>query len=132
MSEASVLAGISADMCGSAGCHACSYPLTYLYDLRHGAACAFTLDSFTRINAEAEEGRLHLFAKQVGFENAYSMADRIKLMKNQMGMKTTLREVGIDINDIDNLAILSMQPDMINNPVAITINKLIEMYNSLK
>lgn len=132
MSKASVLAGISADMSGSAACHACSYPLTFLYNLRHGAACAFTLDSFVRINAEAEDGRLHYLAKQIGFKDAYSMADKIKLMKIQMGMKTTLSDAGIDINDIENLSILSMQPDMINNPVVISIDKLVEMYNSLK
>jgi alcohol dehydrogenase len=132
MSEASVLAGLAADISGTTASHACSYPLTYLYNLRHGEACAFTLDSFIRINAEAEEGRLHILAKEIGFEDAYSMANKILRMKKQMGMKTTLKEAGIDINDIENLAILSMQPDMINNPITIGIDKLIEMYNSLK
>jgi alcohol dehydrogenase len=132
MSQASVLAGLAADAAGSTASHACSYPLTYLYDLRHGEACAFTLDSFIRINAEAEEGRLHNLAKQIGFENAYHMADRIQEMKKKMGMKTTLKEAGIDINEVENLAILSMQPDMINNPTLININMLVEMYHSFK
>lgn len=132
MSEASVLAGFATDMAGATASHACSYPLTYLYNLRHGEACAFTMDSFIRINAEAEEGRLHFFAKEIGFEDAYSMADRIQQMKKQMGMKSTLKEAGIDLNDIENLAILSMQPDMINNPIVITIEMLIDMYSGLK
>jgi len=132
MSEASVLAGLAADISGTTASHACSYPLTYLYDLRHGEACAFTLDSFIRINAAAESGRLHLFAKQLGFDDANHMADRIRQMKLQLGMKTTLSEVGIEANDIENLAILSMQPDMVNNPVVIGIDKLVEMYHSLR
>lgn len=131
MSEASILAGLAADTAGSTACHACSYPLTYLYNMRHGEACAFTLDAFIRINAEAEEGRLHQLAKAVGFEDAYAMADRVKQMKKQMGMKTTLEEAGIDASEIDNLAILSMQPDMVNNPIPIGIDKLIELYSSL-
>jgi len=132
MSEASVLAGLAVDIAGTTASHACSYPLTYLYNLRHGEACAFTLDSFIRINAEAVEGRLHFLARQIGFEDAYNMADRVLQLKLQMGMKTNLREAGIDVNEIENLAILSMQPDMINNPMVINIDKLIEMYNSLK
>lgn len=132
MSEASVLAGLAVDMAGTAASHACSYPLTYLYNLRHGEACAFTLDSLVRINAEAENGRLHELAKQLGFEDAYEMAVRISSMKKTMDMKCTLADAGIDSSEIENLAILSMQPDMINNPVPIGIKGLIEMYNSLK
>jgi alcohol dehydrogenase class IV len=132
MSEASILAGLAADTAGSTACHACSYPLSYLYNMRHGEACAFTLDAFIRINGEAEEGRLHLLAKSVGFEDAYAMADGVKQMKKQMGMKTTLEEVGIDINEIDNLAILSMQPDMVNNPIPIGIDLLLKMYHDLQ
>jgi alcohol dehydrogenase len=131
MSEASVLAGLAADIAGTTASHACSYPLTYLYNIRHGEACAFTLDAFIRINAEIEEGRLHFLAKQIGFTDAYHMADKITEMKKQLRMKTTLEDAGIDASEIENLAILSMQPDMINNPIPITIDKLIKMYNSL-
>lgn len=131
MSEASVLAGLATDIAGTTASHACSYPLTYLYNIRHGEACAFTLDSFIRINAEVDEGRLHNFAKQLGFADAYDMANKIAQMKKQLRMKTTLNDAGIDASEIENLAILSMQPDMINNPVTMTIDKLIKMYSSL-
>jgi alcohol dehydrogenase len=131
MSEASVMAGLAVDTAGTTASHACSYPLTYLYNIRHGEACAFTLDSFIRINAEMEDGRLHHLSKQIGFKDAYDMADRITQMKIEMGMKTTLKDAGIEMREIENLAILSMQPDMINNPVTITIDKLIKMYHSL-
>lgn len=132
MSEASVLAGLAVDITGATVSHACSYPLTYLYKMRHGEACAFTLDSFIRMNAEVEGVRLHSVANQIGFRDAYDMADRVAQMKIQMGMKTTLDEAGIEISDIENLAILSMQPDMINSPAVMTIDKLIKMYSSLK
>jgi alcohol dehydrogenase len=132
MSEASVLAGLAVDIAGTTVSHACSYPLTYLYNMRHGEACAFTLDSFIRMNAETEGVRLHSLAQQIGFKDAYDMADRVAQMKQQMEMKTTLDDAGIEISDIDNLAILSMQPDMVNSPAVITIDKLIKMYSSLK
>jgi alcohol dehydrogenase len=132
MSEASVLAGLAVDIAGTTVSHACSYPLTYLYNMRHGEACAFTLDSFIRMNAETEGVRLHSLAQQIGFKDAYDMADKVAQMKLQMEMKTTLDDAGIEISDIDNLAILSMQPDMINSPAVMTIDKLIKMYSSLK
>lgn len=132
MSEASVLAGLAVDIAGTAASHACSYPLTYIYNMRHGEACAFTLESFIRINAEAEGGRLHQLAGRIGLKDAYSMAEHIKQMKRQMGINMTLKDAGIDVSEIENLAILSMQPDMINNPIVIRIDNLIEMYNSLK
>lgn len=132
MSEASVLAGLAVDIAGTTASHACSYPLTYLYNIRHGEACAFTLDSFIRINADVENGRMHSFAKQIGFEDAFAMADKIVEMKIKMEMKINLKDAGIDYTEIENLAILSMQPDMVNNPVLITIDKLINMYNALE
>lgn len=131
MSEASVLAGLAVDIAGTTVSHACSYPLTYLYNIGHGEACAFTLDSFIRMNAEVEDVRLHSLASKIGFKDAYDMADRVTQMKVQMDMKASLAEVGIDISEIENLAILSMQPDMINSPAVMTIDKLIKLYNSL-
>lgn len=131
MSEASVLAGLAVDIAGTTASHACSYPLTYLYNIRHGEACAFTLDSFLRVNAEVDNGRLHVLAKAVGFEDAYAMADKVLEMKVLMGMKKSLRDAEIDEDEIENLAILSMQPDMVNNPVVMNIEKLIEMYSRL-
>ncbi|MGB7605988.1 MAG: iron-containing alcohol dehydrogenase family protein [Lutisporaceae bacterium] len=131
MSEASVLAGLAVNLSSTTASHACSYPLTYLYNIRHGEACAFTLDSILKINSEAEDGRLHQLAVQIGFKDAYDMADKIVKMKASMEMKSTLKEAGIDTSEIDNLSILSMQPDMINNPIVISIEKLIEMYHAL-
>ncbi len=131
MSEASILAGLAVNISSTTASHACSYPLTYLYNMRHGEACAFTLDSFLRINLDTEYDRLYQFAKEIDFKDAYDMADEIAKMKVSLGINSTLKEAGIDASEIDNLSILSMQPDMINNPIFISIEKLIEMYHSL-
>ncbi len=131
MSEASVIAGLAFSLPMTAGVHACSYTLTNMYGLPHGEACAFVLDKFIRINAEAEDGRLHSFARQLGFTDAFDMADRILELKKATGMKVTLEDAGIDIHDIENLAVMSMHPDIFNNPIRISVEMLIEMYQSL-
>jgi alcohol dehydrogenase len=132
MCEASVTAGLAFSHPKTAGIHACSYPLTNVYGISHGEACAFTLDSFVRINAEAENGRLNVFSQQLGFQHAYEMADKILEMKKYTKMKVTLRDAGIVKPDIENLALLSMHPDIMNNPTDLNVEKLIEMYSSLE
>lgn len=131
MSEASVLAGLAFGLPKTAGSHACSFPLTSVYHIPHGEACAFTLDLFTRINATTENGRLNDFAKQLGFADADTMADRILEMKKQMGMKITLADAGIKAEDIEQLAVLSQHPNMRNNPVEMNVPKTIELYRKL-
>ncbi|MFZ5353299.1 MAG: iron-containing alcohol dehydrogenase family protein [Bacillota bacterium] len=131
MSEASVIAGLAFGIPKTAGSHACSFPLTNIYHLPHGEACAFTLDLFTRINAEAENGRLHGFARQLGFNDAYSMADRILEMKRQMKLKITLEDAGIKQEEIEKLAELSRHPNMLNNPVEMKLQNIIDLYKTL-
>ena len=132
MCEASVMAGLAFALPKTAGSHACSFPLTNLYHLPHGEACAFTLDSFARINAEAEGGRLHGFAKMAGFKDAFAMAERIREMKKAMHMKITLRDAGIPEDRLEELAGLSQHPNMLNNPVPMNLQKILEMYCSLR
>lgn len=131
LSEASVIAGLAFALPKTAGSHACSYPLTNIYNIPHGEACAFTLDLFTRINAEAEGGRLHYFAKQIGFDNAYQMADRILELKKMMNMKITLKDANIKEEDLDLLSSLCMHPNMLNNPVSMNPKSIKKMFLSI-
>ena len=132
MSEASVMAGMAFGLPKTAGSHACSFPLTSVYHISHGEACAFTLDAFTRINADAEGGRLHNFAKMLGFADANAMADRILEMKKAMHMKITLADASIPEEKIDELVSLSQHPNMLNNPVPMDLTSIKAMYRSLK
>ena len=131
LSEASVMAGLAFGLPKTAGSHACSFPLTSVYHISHGEACAFTLDAFTRINAEAEGGRLNNFAKMLGFTDASAMADRILEMKKAMSMKVTLSDAGIPEEKLSELASLSQHPNMLNNPVAMDVESILKMYKSL-
>lgn len=132
MSEASLIAGLAFGLPKTTGSHACSFPLTNVYKLPHGEACAFTLDYFTRINAEAEDGRVNNFAKQLGFKDACDMADRIKELKLSMNMKVSLQDAGIRDEDIERLAELSIHPNLLNNPVKMKKEDLTKMFKSFE
>lgn len=129
--EASIMAGLAFGLPKTTASHACSFPLTSVYGICHGEACAFTLDSFVRINASAENGRVEQLAKKLGFESADKMADKILAIKKETGMATTLTEAGIPEQDINQLAEKSMHPNILNNPVKMDIPSLVKLYRSL-
>lgn len=133
MAEASIVAGVAFSNPRTAGSHACSFPLTNLYGVPHGEACAMTLDYFTRFNAEAENGRLHDFARDCGFSDAYKMADAITELKRQMGMAMTLAEIGVKTDEeIETLTKMSMTPLMERNIIPLSYDDIKNMYLGMR
>ncbi|MDO5387631.1 MAG: iron-containing alcohol dehydrogenase family protein [Clostridia bacterium] len=132
MAEASVIAGLAFTLPKTTSSHACSFPLTNIYHIPHGEACALTLDYFARINKDAENGRTQDFAKKLGFENVDDMADRIVELKKEMGLRCDLKEFNLSDSQIDDLVRISRHPNLLNNPVEITDEILYEMYNSMR
>ncbi|MCO7174918.1 iron-containing alcohol dehydrogenase family protein [Sporolactobacillus kofuensis] len=133
MGEASVTAGLAFNLTQTAAAHACSYPLTQDYGITHGEACAFTLPSFWRMNSSegAEAGRLQAFSKRLGFRDAADLADRIDEMKKMMQLRMTLEDAGISREGLDELVSKSFAPNMQNNPVEITKERLKMIYEHL-
>ena len=133
MAEASIIAGVAFSNPRTAGSHACSFPLTNLYGVPHGEACAMTLDYFTRFNAEAENGRLNSFARDCGFDDAYEMADAITDLKKQMGMAMTLTEIGVKTDEeIETLTKMSMTPLMERNIIPLSYDDIKNMYLNMR
>lgn len=131
MSLAALYAGLAFSQTKTAACHACSYPLSSDYNLAHGEACAFTLDSITRLNAAAEGGRVERLAKEIGIENANAMADKIYAMKKAMGLRCTLAECGIE--DISALSEKCVAHTLMNNnPVKIDKSTMIKIFENLR
>lgn len=135
MAEASIVAGVAFSHPRTTGSHACSFPLTNIYGVPHGEACAFTLDYFIKFNADNADGdgRITALAKDCGFESPYAMADEITVMKKQMGMRTKLSEIGCTTDEqIRELTKKSMSMLMKRNPIELTEDDIYEMYNKLK
>ena len=132
MCEASVIAGLAFTLPKTAASHACSFPLTSVYGLPHGEACAFTLDVLCTINAPAEGGRLNGFARALGFADAAGMGRRITEIKRRTGMRCTLAEAGIKEEDLPDLAKRCHHPNMLNNPVELDDAAIIDMFMRTK
>ena len=135
MAEASIVVGVAFSHPRTTGSHACSFPLTNIYGIPHGEACAFTLDYFVKFNAKHadSDGRLDALAKDCGFDSAYEMADEISAMKKRMGMRSRLSEIGCTSDEqIAELTKKSMSMLMKRNPIELSESDIGEMYNKLK
>ena len=132
MAEASVIAGLAFTLPKTTSSHACSFPLTNLYHIPHGEACGLTLDYFARINAEVENGRVHEFARKLGFADTYALADAIHELKVDLGLRLDLKDFNLTDEQVAELVKTSHHPNMLNNPVEITDEILNEMYQSMR
>ena len=132
MAEASVIAGLAFTLPKTTSSHACSFALTNLLHIPHGEACALTLDYFARINAEAQNGRIHRFAKELGFQDMCQMADEIFQLKKDLGLRVDLKDFSLTDDQMTELVKLSRHPNMNNNPVDITDDMLNQMYQSMR
>ncbi len=136
MAEASIVAGVAFSHPRTTSSHACSFPLTNLYHVPHGEACAFTLDYFMKLIAEKgdADGRILAFAKDCGFGSLEAMADEIMAMKKRMGMRTTLSEIGCTTDEeIREIAKVSASAALIKNfPLDLTEEDVYNMFVALK
>lgn len=132
MCEASVIAGLAFTLPKTTASHACSFPLTNLHHIPHGEACGLTLDYFTRINANAEGGRVNELARKLGFLDANAMADAIQKLKESMGLRNDLRDLQLTEEQIIELVRWSRHPNLYHNPVEISDQMLYAMYESMK
>ena len=128
MAYASLLGGLSFALPKTAASHACSYPLSEDYHLPHGEACAFTLDSLVRINADE---RLEYLCRSVGLSGTEELAQKIRELKSLAGLRSRLSDLG-EV-DIDKLAAdCAAHPLMNNNPVRLDAAALKAMFEELK
>ena len=128
MHYGSLLAGLAFSVTKTAASHACSFPLTADYHLPHGEACAFTLDSFIKINADE---RLEKLAKDVGINGIDELAVWVKSMKKLAGLKTTLADLGeVDLDKLANDCV--NHPLMRNNPVQLTVEEMKNVFLALR
>jgi alcohol dehydrogenase len=136
MSEACIVAGVAFSHPRTTVCHAASFPLTNIYHVPHGEACAFTLDYMLRYNAKHadEDGRITALAKECGFESPDAMADEILALKKRMKMRYSLSQIDCTTEEqIRELAKVSASAALIkNNPAPLSEEDVYEMFSELK
>lgn len=135
MSEACIVAGVAFSHPRTTVCHAASFPLTNLYHVPHGEACAFTLDYMVRYNAAHADpdGRIAALAAYCGFDSADAMADEILALKKRLKMRTALSEIGCTTEEqIREIAKVSCSAALIkNNPAPLDEDIVFDMFKTL-
>ncbi len=132
MCEASVIAGLAFALPKTTGSHACSYPLTNIYNIPHGEACGLTLDYFVRVNKDALDGKIQKLANKLGFADVDALANAIFALKKAIGLRTNLKDFNLTDAQIDELVTISKHPNLNNNPITISDEMLYEMYTSMR
>ena len=123
-----MIGGLAFSLPKTTASHACSFPITSIYNVPHGEACGLTLDFFARVNAK--DNRTVQLAKELGFDTVESFADAIFELKKKVGLRTDLSEFKLTDENINELVKKSHHPNLLNNPVEITDEILYELYNN--
>ena len=108
MQLAAYFAGVSIENSMLGATHACANPLTAHYGTIHGEALAMLLPTVVRWNGEVAGQRyselLHLSKRSDGESPAETLAQRIEELAAKGGLKRTLSESGVRLDDLAMLA----------------------------
>lgn len=116
LSYAAILAGKAFSQTGTTASHACSYYLTMKYDVPHAEACAFTLDAWFLLNVKTKPDIL-LDIRRIGFDSAECLVTELNSLKKDLGFRSTLHDIGVSSNDIDEIATQALSAANIKNNI---------------
>jgi alcohol dehydrogenase class IV len=132
MSEAAATAGIAFDQSGLALAHAIGGPLTAAYHLHHGLGIAVLLPATLSYNAPAiAEGRweaLRQALKLPASARPEALADWARAFIGGLGLPVTLSEVGLQKQDIPQIAEGTTRMAMFGNNIrSATVEELVAL-----
>lgn len=130
MSKASTIAGLAFAQTGTTASHGCSYILTSKYNLPHGEACAFTLDSWLLFSAKIKP-KLEVYIKTLGFKSVEDLSKWLNVQKKSFGLKMTLSDIGASKEDLDEFVWASIaSANMANNVGEINASDVLKVFKS--
>lgn len=133
MSLASCEAGLAISHTRTTAVHAVSYPLTTLFGIAHGHACALTLASFIRFNAPSlADGQGTTLWQVMGVSSAEEAAGAVERLMDAVGLERSLSRLGVDRSGVERVVAEGFRPDRVrNNPRALTPEALREILRHL-
>lgn len=138
MAMGSLLAGISLGNAGVGAVHALAYPLGGKFKVPHGVANSLLLPFVMKYNAVADLEKFSEVAKAMG-ENIEGLSLReaadcavqaLAKLAQDVGIPTSLKDVGVTAEDISNLAEEASKIDRLlnNNPRWLTVKEIKKIY----
>lgn len=134
------LAGIAFNNAGLGFVHAMAHQLGGVYDLPHGVCNAMLLPIVERENAKRDPKKFRLIAKAAGIkvegktdeQCADEVIEAIKALCKEVGIPSTLAELGVTEVDLDKLATNALKDACApGNPFMPTKDEVIEMFKEI-
>ena len=121
--------------------HSMAHPLSAVYDIPHGTACAILLAPVLKFNAPATSERYREIARAMGVAGVDAMSqeeyraaaiDAVAKLSADVGIPTKLSELGVKEKDIDFLAASALADACTpGNPRDVTKEQIAEIYRSI-
>ena len=121
--------------------HSMAHPLSAVYDIPHGTACAILLAPVLKFNAPATGERYREIARAMGVADVDNMSqeeyraaaiDAVAKLSADVGIPTKLSELGVKEEDIDFLAQSALVDACTpGNPRDVTKEQIAEIYRSI-
>lgn len=141
MALAQYIAGMGFSNVGLGIVHSMAHPLSALYDVPHGKACAMMLTAVLKFNASATGDKYREIARVFGVQGLEKMnkdeADKaaitaIQQLADDVNIPKHLKDVGVKENDLKFLAESAMADACTpGNPKDPTLDDIINIYKSI-
>ncbi len=143
--EAANLAGKAIQITRTTACHAISYPMTSYFHVSHGQAVCITLPSFLLFNSNVEEKsamdrrgagytqqRIAEILSALRASSVEEGKDVLQKLISNLGLKTKLKDIGIQKKDLELIVENSFTPSrMQNNPRVVTSEDVMHILTEL-
>lgn len=141
MAVGQYIAGMGFSNVGLGIDHSMAHPLSALYDIPHGMACAILLAPVLRFNAPATGERYREIARAMGIDGVDGMSkaeyqkaaiDAVQQLADDVKIPRKLSELGVKQKDIDFLAESAIADACTpGNPREVTKEQIMEIYESI-
>ena len=141
MSLGQYIAGMGFSNVGLGIVHSMAHPLSAVYDIPHGKACAMLLTAVLKFNAPATGGKYREIARVMGVpgvdgmdQDTYRQAaiDVIQNLADDVGIPKSLSEAGVKREDIPFLAESAFNDACTpGNPRDVSLEEIIGIYESI-
>ena len=135
------IAGMGFSNVGLGIVHSMAHPLSAVYDIPHGKACAILLTAVLKFNATATGERYREVARAMGVagvdkisqpEYRQACLDVVQKLADDVGIPRHLSELGVQEKDLDFLAKSAMADACTpGNPRDVTHDQIVEIYKSI-